>query len=110
MYLTMVGVGYVGLVSGTCFAEAGHQVTCIDVDPKKIAGLHQGIIPIYEPGLEDYVKRNVKAGRLSFTTDLQEAVAIKVKSSLFVWALPAVMTVRPICTTSMMWPGVLAAP
>jgi UDPglucose 6-dehydrogenase len=74
MHLTMVGVGYVGLVSGTCFAEAGHQVTCIDVDPKKIAGLHQGIIPIYEPGLEDYVKRNVKAGRLSFTTDLQEAV------------------------------------
>ena len=74
MHLAMVGVGYVGLVSGTCFAEAGHNVICMDVDPKKIEGLHQGVIPIYEPGLEDYVKRNVAAGRLSFTTDLQEAV------------------------------------
>ena len=70
----MIGVGYVGLVSGACFAEAGHTVICMDNDPKKITGLRQGIIPIYEPGLDDYVKRNVTAGRLSFTTDLQEAV------------------------------------
>lgn len=75
MRLAMVGVGYVGLVSGACFAEAGHQVICMDVDPKKIDGLHQGVIPIYEPGLDDYVKRNVAAGRLSFTTDLHEAVS-----------------------------------
>jgi UDPglucose 6-dehydrogenase len=75
MHLAMVGVGYVGLVSGACFAESGHKVICIDVDPKKIEGLRQGIMPIYEPGLDDYVKRNVAAGRLSFTTDLQEAVA-----------------------------------
>ncbi len=74
MHLAMVGVGYVGLVSGACFAESGHNVICMDVDPKKIEGLRQGIIPIYEPGLDDYVKRNVAAGRLSFTTNLQEAV------------------------------------
>jgi UDPglucose 6-dehydrogenase len=74
MHLAMVGVGYVGLVSGACFAETGHDVICMDVDPKKIEGLHQGNIPIYEPGLDEYVKRNVAAGRLTFTTDLQEAV------------------------------------
>ena len=74
MHLAMIGVGYVGLVSGACFAEAGHNVICMDVDPQKIQGLRQGIIPIYEPGLDDYVKRNVESGRLSFTTDLQEAV------------------------------------
>ncbi len=64
MQLAMIGVGYVGLVSGACFAEAGHTVICMDNDPKKIKGLRQGIIPIYEPGLDDYVKRNVTNGRL----------------------------------------------
>jgi UDPglucose 6-dehydrogenase len=70
----MVGTGYVGLVSGACFADFGHQVICVDKDAGKIDRLHQGIMPIFEPGLEDLVASNVKAGRLSFTTDLSEAV------------------------------------
>jgi len=74
MQLAMIGVGYVGLVSGACFAEVGQTVICMDVDPQKIERLRQGQIPIYEPGLEDYVRRNVAAGRLSFTTDLNAAV------------------------------------
>ena len=74
MQIAMIGVGYVGLVSGACFAEAGQTVICMDVDPQKIEGLRQGRIPIYEPGLEEFVRRNAAAGRLSFTTDLNEAV------------------------------------
>ncbi len=77
MRIAMIGVGYVGLVSGACFAEFGHDVTCIDVDPKKIAMLEAGGIPIYEPGLDALVEKNVKAGRLTFTTSLEDGVLDK---------------------------------
>jgi UDPglucose 6-dehydrogenase len=74
MKIAVVGTGYVGLVTGTCFAEVGIDVTCVDIDQKKIDNLHKGIMPIYEPGLEEMVLRNVDKGRLHFTTSLQEAI------------------------------------
>ncbi|MCE9591156.1 MAG: UDP-glucose/GDP-mannose dehydrogenase family protein [Planctomycetes bacterium] len=73
MRITMVGTGYVGLVTGTCFANTGNSVTCLDIDQKKIEKLHRGESPIYEPGLDELIKRNVKAGRLHFTIDKQAA-------------------------------------
>jgi len=75
MLVTMIGTGYVGLVSGACFSEFGHDVTCVDKDTGKIAALLAGRIPIFEPGLEELVASNVAAGRLSFTTDLKHPVA-----------------------------------
>ncbi len=72
--IAVIGVGYVGLVTGTCFADLGNRVTCVDVDEERIANLKRGIMPIYEPGLEEIVRRNVAAGRLSFTTSYAEAL------------------------------------
>jgi UDPglucose 6-dehydrogenase len=75
MRIAMIGTGYVGLVSGACFADFGHQVTCVDKDGDKIAALRRGEVPIFEPGLDELVTSNVKAGRLDFTTDLSAPVA-----------------------------------
>ncbi len=74
MKITMIGTGYVGLVTGTCFADLGHEVICVDIDEKKIENLKKGILPIYEPGLKDLVERNAKEGRLSFTSSIEEGV------------------------------------
>src|SRR5215470_2616091 len=74
MRIAMIGAGYVGLVSGACIADFGHQVTCVDKDSKKISALNAGDVPIYEPGLEDIIRSNVRQGRLSFTTALSDAL------------------------------------
>jgi UDPglucose 6-dehydrogenase len=72
--ICVVGTGYVGLVTGSCFADLGNTVTCLDVDETRISKLHKGVMPIYEPGLQELVEQNVKAGRLIFTTDYEKAV------------------------------------
>ncbi len=74
MRLVIVGAGYVGLVSGACFADFGHDVCCVDADPRRIESLHRGEMPIYEPGLADLVLKNVREGRLTFTGELRGVV------------------------------------
>ena len=74
MKISVIGTGYVGLVTGTCFSEMGNEVWCVDVDAKKIENLKNGIIPIYEPGLEPMVMNNYKKGALKFTTQIKEAL------------------------------------
>jgi UDPglucose 6-dehydrogenase len=85
MRLTIIGTGYVGLVTGACFAEVGHHVVCVDNDAAKVKVLQEGGIPIYEPGLEELVKQNTTAGRLAFTTSTAEGVA---KSEVVFIAVP----------------------
>ncbi|MDP8995320.1 MAG: UDP-glucose 6-dehydrogenase, partial [Pseudomonadota bacterium] len=75
MRIAIIGTGYVGLVSGACFSDFGHDVTCVDKDAAKIASLEKGVMPIFEPGLEQLVARNVEGGRLTFTTDVVAGVA-----------------------------------
>src|SRR5262245_31168605 len=75
MKICILGTGYVGLVAGTCFADSGNDVTCVDVDAAKIDLLRRGELPIYEPGLEELVRRSAREGRLTFTTDAAEAIA-----------------------------------
>jgi len=85
MNIAVVGTGYVGLVTGTCFAEMGNHVICVDIDSKKVESMRQGVIPIYEPHLEILFERNIRQGRLLFTTDLADAVS---KSQIIFLALP----------------------
>jgi UDPglucose 6-dehydrogenase len=85
MKIAVIGTGYVGLVSGTCLSETGNHVTCVDIDERKVAKLQQGVITIYEPGLENLFNRNIKEGRLAFTTNLNEAIK---DATLIFLALP----------------------
>ena len=101
MKITVVGTGYVGLVSGTCLAEVGNDVLCLDVDPEKIRILEAGGIPIYEPGLQDMVQRNVAAGRLRFTTDIDAGRRTTAPSSSSPSARRPTKTAPPTCSTSL---------
>lgn len=85
MNISIIGTGYVGLVTGTCFAETGNDVICVDIDEKKVEKMKAGVVPIFEPGLEVLFERNTKNGRLKFTTDL--ASSVKASQIIFL-ALP----------------------
>ena len=85
MNICVVGTGYVGLVSGTCFADTGNNVVCVDIDVEKVERLQKGEVPIFEPGLDVLFERNTKQGRLAFTTSLNEAI---VEAEIIFLALP----------------------
>jgi len=99
MRIAMIGAGYVGLVSGACLADFGHEVTCIDSDAKKITGLNRGEIPIYEPGLDQLVKENVAVARLFFQPTSLLRLAVPMLCSLPLELHPAGMTSTPIFPT-----------
>ncbi|EWM51028.1 UDP-glucose/GDP-mannose dehydrogenase family, NAD binding domain protein [Bordetella holmesii 70147] len=101
MKITVIGTGYVGLVSGACLADMGNEVMCLDTNADKIAQLRLGHIPIYEPGLEELVRRNVAGGRLHFTDDVAQSVAFGSVQFIAVGTPPG-RTARPICSTC--WP------
>ena len=96
MKIAVIGTGYVGLVTGTCFADSGNDVTCVDIDRAKIDRLNRGEIPIYEPGLEEMVRENQAAERLRFTTDLAAAVSRRPKSCTWPSARRKATTAPPI--------------
>ena len=99
MKIAVIGTGYVGLVTGTCFADCGNEVTCIDKDARKIETLKRGIMPIYEPGLEEMVHHNHKDGRLRFTTDLPGGIAAAQLVFIAV-GTPQARTAPPTCPAS----------
>ena len=103
MRVAMIGTGYVGLVSGACFADFGHQVTCIDKDAAKIDRLKAGEMPIFEPGLDVMVERNVREGRLAFATDGGEAIAGAMRKSR------KASSTSPVCSRTARWLPTLAA-
>ena len=104
MRVAIFGTGYVGLVTGTCLADVGHQVVCVDIDQAKVDGLNQGIIPIYEPGLEPMVKANHAASRLAFTTDAA-ARSATARSCSSPSARRRTRMAVPICSTCWLWPA-----
>ena len=99
MDIAVIGTGYVGLVTGAGLSDFGNDVICVDVDVKKIEALRKGLIPIYEPGLDKIVNKNVHEGRLRFTTDLAEAIRTA-RASSSRSARPRSRTARPTCATS----------
>ena len=82
MKITMIGAGYVGLVSGVCFSDFGHDVVCVEKNPDRLAKLQAGEVPIYEPGLDELMARNVEAGRLSFTRALMHRLPLRSSTTL----------------------------
>ena len=103
MKIAVVGTGYVGLVAGACLAENGNDVICVDKDPAKVRLLQRGKIPIYEPGLEELVRRNRAEKRLTFTTALDRGGPAARRSSSSPSARRPARTARPICSTSWRW-------